>query len=244
MVQISLLTRSVGQGWLLRPEFYAGSTIPIWTLISFTVTVLLQATIEYYQPHVTSKFVVGLNSSLPVEANACVGWNGFIAGGKAFLDVRSSKVSNYSLACAFQGPGFTATGHATEKFGKIVGTYWQKIDSLSAIAAEVVHEPSNNDVGLTMGYQHIEADGACFHYCACMVLLHCLSIPQHHAVFDSSDRLVLDTSTEILWVNSTLSVYGAMASLQICCSHSYVPHPCAGGLCHALQALHSDDSIP
>lgn len=121
---------------------------------------LLQATIEYFQPHVTSKFVVGLNSTLPVEANACVGWNGFVAGGKATIDVRSSRVSSYSLACAYQGPGFTATGHATEKFGKIVGTYWQKIDTLSAIAAEVVHEPSSNDVGLTMGYSHIEPDGA------------------------------------------------------------------------------------
>ena len=234
----------MGQGCLLCPGLYAGSANPIWTLTLFTGTVLLQATIEYYQPHVTSKFVVGLNSSLPVEANACVGWNGFIAGGKAFLDVRSSKVSNYSLACAYQGPGFTATGHATEKFGKIVGTYWQKIDSLSAIAAEVVHEPSNNDVGLTMGYQHIEADGACLLYCACIVLLYCLSTPQHHTVFDRSDRVALDTSTEILWVNSILSVYGAMATLQICCSHSYVPHPCAGCPCHVLQALHSDDSIP
>lgn len=122
---------------------------------------MLQATIEYFQPHVTSKFVVGLNSSIPVEANACVGWNGFVVGGKAHLDVRNSRVSSYSLGCAYQGPGFTATGHATEKFGKIVGTYWQKIDSLSAIAAEVVHQTSSNDVGLTMGYQHLEDDGAC-----------------------------------------------------------------------------------
>lgn len=118
-----------------------------------------KATIEYFQPHVTSKFVVGLNSNVPVEANACVGWNGFVAGGKANVDVRNSRVSNYSLACAYLGPGFTATGHTTEKFGKITGTYWQKIDALSAIAAEVVHEPSSNDVALTMGYQHIEPDG-------------------------------------------------------------------------------------
>lgn len=163
-----------------------GYRIPLESVL-LTVTVLPQATIEYYQPHVSSKFVVGLNSSIPVEANACVGWNGFVGGAKAFLDPRSSRVSNYSLACAYQGPGFTATGHATEKFGKIVGTYWQKIDSLSAIAAEVVHEPSSNDVGLTMGYQHIEPDGACFYYQCKYVCAHrraypCFAEPTTHTV--------------------------------------------------------------
>jgi hypothetical protein len=142
----------------------------------FDCFVSLQATIEYLQPHITSKFVVGLESSIPVEAQACVGWNGLVLGGKAFLDVRSSRVSGYNLACAYQGPGFVATGHASEKFGKIVGTYWQKIDVLSSIAAEVVHEPSSNDVGLTMGYQHIEPDGVSFPACPLVCMPVCLVI--------------------------------------------------------------------
>jgi hypothetical protein len=132
---------------------------------------MVQATIDYTQPHVTSKFVVGLNAALPVEAAATVGWNGFVAGGKAFVDVRSSRVSNYSLACAYLGPNFVATGHATEKFGKITGSYWQKVDIMSSVAAEVVHDTTSNDVALTMGYSHIEADGALPLLTACCLLV-------------------------------------------------------------------------
>jgi hypothetical protein len=160
--------------------------------------VSLQATIEYLQPHITSKFVVGLESSIPVEAQACVGWNGLVLGGKAFLDVRSSRVSGYNLACAYQGPGFVATGHASEKFGKIVGTYWQKIDVLSSIAAEVVHEPSSNDVGLTMGYQHIEPDGVSFPACLSVCMIVCFVIRSVSLQCISTFRHPLATKPDVL----------------------------------------------
>jgi hypothetical protein len=126
----------------------------------------VQMTVEYAQPYVTSKASMMLASNPIFNVAGVTGYNGWVLGAAAILDVRASKVNSWEAAASYMGPDFVVTAHTTPGLKTVRGTYWQQLDTASSVAAEVKHAPTDNKMDLSMGYCHTSLDGmwpACSH---------------------------------------------------------------------------------
>jgi hypothetical protein len=119
----------------------------------------MQMSVEYAQPYVTSKASMVLAANPVFAVSGVTGYNGWVLGASAVLDVRGSKVNSWDAAASYIGPDFVVTAHTTPGFKSVRGSYWQQLDAASAVAVEVIHAPADNKMDLSMGYSHTGVDG-------------------------------------------------------------------------------------